>query len=100
MADLNEAGVRKVASLARLRLRDDEIGPLVDTLGKVIDYVRQIEQVDTTGVAPLAHPLPQMDVMRDDVPAVGLSTADALANAPQHEGDCFRVPAALDGGGA
>lgn len=93
-----EAEVRRVARLARLRLSDSEVLEFAPQLGRILDYVRQIEQIDTSGVEPLSHPIPIRDVVREDVPHEPLSAEQALANAPQREGDFFKVPAVLDPG--
>ncbi|TWT44118.1 Glutamyl-tRNA(Gln) amidotransferase subunit C [Phycisphaerae bacterium RAS1] len=93
-----EAEVRRVARLSRLNLSESEVREFAPQLGRILDYVRQVEQIDTTGVAPLAHPVPLRDVVRDDVPHEPLSPDQALANAPEREGEFFKVPAVLDPG--
>lgn len=95
---LDEAGVRRIARLARLALSDAEVREFQPQLAEFLEYVRILESIDTTGVEPLYHPLPIQDVLRDDVPRDGLSSEAALANAPVRAGDFFRVPAVLDGG--
>jgi aspartyl-tRNA(Asn)/glutamyl-tRNA(Gln) amidotransferase subunit C len=95
---IDEAQVRHIARLARLNLCDDEVRLFAGQLGDILDYVRQLEAVDTTGVEPLAHPLPLVNVLRADEPQPCFETARALANAPQREGPFFKVPAVLDPG--
>lgn len=95
---LDEAGVRRLARLARLALSDAEVREFQPQLAAFLEYVRVLESIDTTGVEPLYHPLPIQNVLRDDVPRDGLTSEAALATAPQREGDYFRVPAVLDGG--
>jgi aspartyl-tRNA(Asn)/glutamyl-tRNA(Gln) amidotransferase subunit C len=87
--------VRWVAHLARLELSDTELADLTRQLGAILDYVQQLQQVDTTGVEPLAHPLPIQNVFRDDEPRPSLPVDAALANAPQRQGDFYRVPPPL-----
>ncbi len=88
--------VRKVARLARLDLSDDDLARLRPQLSAILDYVAQLQQLDTDGVEPLAHPLPVQNVFRDDVPAPSLPVDDALRNAPARAGDYFGVPAVFD----
>lgn len=95
-AVIDEAQVRLIAKLSRLRLSDDEVRLFTGQLAEILDYVGQIEALNTEGVEPLAHALPVTNVLREDEPRKGLSSAQALANAPDVERDCFRVPAVLD----
>jgi aspartyl-tRNA(Asn)/glutamyl-tRNA(Gln) amidotransferase subunit C len=96
---LDEAQVRHVAKLARLNLSDDEVRLFRGQLGRILEYVRQLEQVNTEGVAPLAHPLPVTNVLRDDQPHQPMTTDVALANAPDRAGDFFKVPSVLERAG-
>src|SRR5262245_8591605 len=93
---IDEARVRRVAQLARLKLSDAEVHQFTGQLETILEYVRQLESVDTTNVEPLTHPLPLSNVVRDDIPHQPLDVEAALANAPQRHGDFFRVPAVLD----
>ena len=88
--------VRWVAHLARLELSDAELATMTQQLSGIIDYVDQLQQVNTDGVEPLAHPLPIHNVFRDDEPRPSLPVAAALANAPDRHGDFYGVPAVLE----
>ena len=88
--------VRWVAHLARLQLSDAEVADITRQLGAILDYVNQLQQVPTDGVAPLAHPLPIQNVFRADEPAPSLPVEQALANAPDRRGDFYAVPAVLE----
>jgi aspartyl-tRNA(Asn)/glutamyl-tRNA(Gln) amidotransferase subunit C len=88
--------IRWIAHLARLELTDAELETMARQLSSILDYVNQLQQVDTTGVEPLAHPLPVQNVFRADEPVPSLPVADALANAPQRAGDFYEVPAVFD----
>ena len=87
---------RWVAHLARLELSDAELATLTRQLAAIVEYVDQLRQVNTDGVEPLAHALAVQNVFRADEPAPSLPVDEALANAPQRQGDFFRVPAVLD----
>jgi len=93
---IDEAEVRRIAKLARLKLSDDEVRVFAQQLAKILDYVKQIESLETDGVEPLAHALPVTDVLREDEPHESLSQRQALANAPETQRDYFRVPTVID----
>jgi aspartyl-tRNA(Asn)/glutamyl-tRNA(Gln) amidotransferase subunit C len=88
--------VRKVAHLARLRLTDAEQAALASQLGAILSYVEQLQQVDTTGVEPLAHGMPSHNRFRVDQRQPSFSPDEILANAPKRAGDFYSVPAILD----
>ena len=69
--------VRQVARLARLELTDDELTRMADQLNRILGYVEQIQQLNTDGVEPLAHPLPVQNVFREDEPAPSLPMDEA-----------------------
>ena len=82
--------------ISRARLDDDvrfdvSLRPL-----RLVDYIGQLQQLDTTGVEPLAHALDLHDVFRDDEPCVSLTVEEALANAPAKNAAYYRVPAVMD----
>ena len=88
--------VRKVAKLARLELADADLARLQPQLSAILDYVDQLQQLNTEGIEPLAHPLPIANAFREDVPSPSLSVDDALANAPNRIGNYFGVPAVFE----
>ena len=85
--------VKKVARLARLELSEADLGRMQAQLSAILDYVDQLQKLDTDGVEPLAHPLPVQNVFRPDEPRPSLPVDDALRNAPSRVGDYFGVPA-------
>ena len=87
---------RKVARLARLDLSEADLARLRPQLSAILDYVTQLQELDTDGVDPLAHPLPVQNVFRDDDPAPPLPVDEALRNAPARAGNYFGVPAVFD----
>jgi len=97
-AAIGAAQVRHVAKLARLNLSADEVRLFAVQLGEILAYFQQLETVNTDGVEPLAHPLPMTNVLRDDEPSAPLTSAQALANAPQRAGLFFKVPPVLEPG--
>jgi aspartyl-tRNA(Asn)/glutamyl-tRNA(Gln) amidotransferase subunit C len=93
---LSPDDVRKVARLARLDLSADDLARAPAQLSAILDYVAQLQQLDTAGVEPLAHPLPVQNVFRADEPVPSLPVGEALRNAPARAGDYFAVPAVFD----
>ena len=93
---LSDEQVRKVASLARLQLDDEELASMREHLASILDYIEQLRELPTEGVEPLAHPLPLQNVFRDDIVRPSLPVDEALANAPRRTEDFYGVPAILD----
>jgi aspartyl-tRNA(Asn)/glutamyl-tRNA(Gln) amidotransferase subunit C len=88
--------VEHIAQLARLELTPAEKERYQQQLSAILDYAARLQQLDTTGIAPTASVLPPHSLLRADVPAVGLSTAALLSNAPAVELDQFRVPPVME----
>ncbi len=87
--------VAHVARLARLDLSDDELDRFTDQLGAVLDHAAGVAALDTEGVPPTAHPLPLVNVLRDDTPGPSLDREEVLSQAPAAEEGRFRVPPIL-----
>lgn len=84
--------VEHVAKLARLELSEEEKQKFAKQLGDVLKYVEQMNEVDTTGVKPMAHAFDIVNVMRDDKVAYEQSKEELMKNAPEEENGFFRVP--------
>ena len=95
---IDESQVRKVAKLSRLALTDAEVAEFTGQLSAILGYVAKMNELGTENVEPLAHCLPISNVFRPDRVEESLGTEKALANAPQRDGDFFKVPKILDGG--
>jgi aspartyl-tRNA(Asn)/glutamyl-tRNA(Gln) amidotransferase subunit C len=89
--------LHKIAHLARLDVRPDEEAGLLKSLNSVLDWMEQLNEVDTTGVEPLTHmsELDEAHVLRADEVANQLPRAQALANAPAHADPFFKVTKVL-----
>jgi len=92
---LSQDDVEKVALLARLRLTPDELQTMTEQLGQVLQYIDQLQEVDTTDVEPLAHSLDLHNVLADDELQPSLPREKALAAAPKSDDECFLVPPVL-----
>jgi aspartyl-tRNA(Asn)/glutamyl-tRNA(Gln) amidotransferase subunit C len=86
--------VLHVARLARLELAEDELERFAEQLNAILEAVGKVGELDLEGVEPTAHPLDLVNVWAEDERRPCLSADDALANAPDREGDSFQVPAA------
>ena len=84
--------VLHVARLARLALTDEEIQRLTEELGAILDAVGVVAELDLADVPPTAHPLDLVNVWDEDEPRESLPLDDVFANAPERDGDLFRVP--------
>ena len=84
--------VEHVAKLARLALTDEEKQQYANQLGDIIKNFQSLNELDTTGVEPLSHALPIVNVMREDVIVLPPGHKVLLANAPAEEKGYFRVP--------
>jgi aspartyl-tRNA(Asn)/glutamyl-tRNA(Gln) amidotransferase subunit C len=84
--------VLHVAALARLELTEDEIGRLTEQLSDILAAVGKVSELDLSDVPPTSHPLSVVNVLRPDVVRPSLPLDDAFANAPERDGDHFRVP--------
>ncbi len=92
--------VRHVARLARLAISEDRLPAVRDSLVAILGHIAQLQAVDTTGLEPMAQPLPMRNRLRADESGEALSTAAVLANAPKTEGDFIAVPKVLGGDSA
>jgi aspartyl-tRNA(Asn)/glutamyl-tRNA(Gln) amidotransferase subunit C len=92
---LTRQDVERVALLARLRFSEAELDLFARQLGQVISYVELLGELDTENVEPMVHAVEVFSVFRHDEPRPSLPREQALANAPQSDGECFLVPAVL-----
>jgi aspartyl-tRNA(Asn)/glutamyl-tRNA(Gln) amidotransferase subunit C len=89
--------VERVSLLGRLRLTPEELDKMTTQLGQILGYIALLSEVDTAGVEPMAHAVEVSNVLRDDRVRPSLPRAEALANAPHHDDQCYLVPAVLGG---
>lgn len=95
---IDEQRVRALAKLARLDLPDEEIQKLTGDLGKILAHVKQLEELDVTGIEPTAHVSFATPNLRADTPHTSLPVELALQEAPRVSMDGFAVPAFVDEG--
>jgi aspartyl-tRNA(Asn)/glutamyl-tRNA(Gln) amidotransferase subunit C len=92
MAKISEDDVRHVALLSRLYFTDEEIRQFTKDLNSILGYVEKLRELDTEAIEPTSHSLKLSNVFREDIVTPALPVDEALANAPEAEGGCFRVP--------
>ncbi len=93
---LSAEDVRAIADLARLELSDDDVARYQRQLSAILGYFQKLEELDTSRIDPTSSVLPLSSVMRADVAGAPLSVDEAIANAPDSDGEQFRVRAVLD----
>jgi aspartyl-tRNA(Asn)/glutamyl-tRNA(Gln) amidotransferase subunit C len=93
---LDPATIRRIASLARIRVEDNEVEPLCHELNGILGWIEQLNEVDVTNVAPLAGAANMTLAMRPDVVTDGGYPDKVLTNAPERIGDFYAVPKVVE----
>ena len=93
---VDKATVAKIASLARIRMSDEEVAAMVPELNNILGWVEQLGEVDVTGVEPMTAVIPNQLRLRDDVVTDGRVRDQVLANAPAPEHGFFGVPKVIE----
>ncbi len=90
---ISKEEVRHVARLARLTLDEERLDAMADQIGTILEYMETLNRIDTTDVEPTRHAVSAATTpVRDDTPREHLSHDEALANAPEKDGESFLVP--------
>ncbi len=98
---VDSATVRKIASLARIAVTEDQVEAMVPELNNILGWIEQLSEVDTAGVDPMTAVIANTLRLRDDVvnadPLSGGDIQDkVLANAPAAEHGFFGVPKVIE----
>ena len=88
--------MQHIALLARLGMTEAELERFREQLSNILENFEILQQVDITDVPPTTQSVALQNVVRDDKVAPSLPPDDVLANAPQREGELFRVKAVLE----
>ncbi|MAU41620.1 MAG: Asp-tRNA(Asn)/Glu-tRNA(Gln) amidotransferase GatCAB subunit C [Kordiimonas sp.] len=88
--------VAKIAHLARIKVPDASLEPLVGELNNILDFVEQLNEVNTDNVAPMTSVVAATMVLRDDDITAGDCRDEVLANAPAAEHGFFAVPKVIE----
>lgn len=89
---ITKQDIEHIATLAKLEFTEDEKSDLAETLGDILDYVKILDNVDTSLVEPTLHISSLKNVLRDDEVEPSLDREKVLSNAPDTADGCFRVP--------
>jgi aspartyl-tRNA(Asn)/glutamyl-tRNA(Gln) amidotransferase subunit C len=81
-----------IAALAKLSFSEDEKQKLAGQLTDILNYMEQLNSLDTTGIEPLSHVIELNNAFRDDIRTPGLQHSKALQNAPSMKDPFFKVP--------
>jgi aspartyl-tRNA(Asn)/glutamyl-tRNA(Gln) amidotransferase subunit C len=93
---LDKATVAHIAALARIRLSEAELAPLADELSRILTWMEQLNEVDTSGVAPMASVMAAGLPMREDEVNDGGRREEILADAPRTAHGFFVVPKVIE----
>jgi aspartyl-tRNA(Asn)/glutamyl-tRNA(Gln) amidotransferase subunit C len=84
--------VRHIGKLSRIELSDEQVRTFGPQLASILEFFGKLQELDTSDVEPMAHAVEGRNVFGADAPGPSLAPQDALANAPQRDGDFFKVP--------
>jgi aspartyl-tRNA(Asn)/glutamyl-tRNA(Gln) amidotransferase subunit C len=84
--------VRHIGTLSRIELSDEQVRTFGPQLAAILDFFDKLQELDTSNVQPMAHAVEIHNVFGTDTPGESLKPDEALANAPQRDGDFFKVP--------
>lgn len=90
--EVTDKMIENLSNLARLEYSPAERAAIKKDLQRMIHFVEKLNELDTTGVEPLLHMSPEINVLRDDEIMGSVSRQEALANAPATDGVYFKVP--------
>ena len=89
---ISDETIEYVGILAKLELSEEEKEQAKADMGKMLDYIDKLNELDTSGVEPMSHVFPIENVFREDVVTNGDGSADTLKNAPEQKDGGFKVP--------
>jgi aspartyl-tRNA(Asn)/glutamyl-tRNA(Gln) amidotransferase subunit C len=93
---LDKSQVQHIALLARLKVEDSDVEEMVDKLSRIVDFVDQLSQTDTTDVVPMAHPLHQTQRLRPDAVTEAVDRDAYQQNAAAVSGGMYLVPKVIE----
>lgn len=88
--------VDKIAHLARLKFDNKAKEHIKSDMNNMLDFVEQLNEVDTSSIEPLIYMSDEVNVLRDDEVKHEITQEDALKNSPDHDSDYFKVPKMIE----
>ena len=89
---ISQEEVLQVARLARLEVSGEELENMTGQLDRILSYVAKLNELNTDGVTPTTHAIAIHNAFREDTVKESLPRQEALANAPEENGEAFVVP--------
>ena len=89
---ISDETIEYVGILAKLELSEKEKKQAKSDMGRMLDYIDKLGELDTTGVEPMSHVFPVQNVFREDVVTNGNQREQMLSNAIQEKGGMFMAP--------
>lgn len=93
---ISDETIDYVGILAKLELSDEEKEQAKSDMGRMLDYIDKLGELDTDGIEPMSHVFPVNNVFREDVVTNGDDRDNILANAPEEKNGSFVVPKTFD----
>ncbi|WP_316818907.1 Asp-tRNA(Asn)/Glu-tRNA(Gln) amidotransferase subunit GatC [Pedobacter nyackensis] len=93
---IDKQTIYKVADLARIAIKEEEIGALIPDMNKILTFMEKLNELDTIGVEPLIYMNTEENVWREDVVKQEISVEDGLKNAAVHNESFFFVPKIIE----
>ena len=93
---ISDETIEYVGILAKLELSDEEKEAAKKDMGRMLDYIDKLSELDTTGVEPMSHVFPVQNVFREDVVTNGDDRDNMLANAPEERDGQYQVPKTVE----
>lgn len=93
---IDKDSIKKIAHLARLEFDESSAEKMSQDMSQILDWVEQLNEIDTSEVEPLTTMSSEVNVMREDKVGAHLSHEEALKNAPKRDAEYFRVPKVLE----
>lgn len=93
---ITKKDVEYVAALSRLEFSEDEKEKYTEQLNVILEYINQLNELDTEGVKPTYHVMPVINVLREDEVMLSMERDNVLMNAPVTQDGCFKVPRIIE----
>lgn len=93
---ITDETIEYVSILAKLELSDEEREQAKKDMGRMLDYIDKLNELDTSGTEPMSHIFPVQNVFREDVVTNGDGSQETLRNAPEEKNTMFVVPKTFD----
>jgi len=88
--------IEKLASLSKLKFTKEELNLISKDMSKMVDFINQLDEIDTEGVEPLIHVNEGFNNWREDEIREMLDQKEALSNSPIKDSTYFKLPKVLD----